>query len=209
MHVFGLTGGMASGKSAVGARFRERGLPVIDADLISREVAVPGSESVALVAETFGKEFVAADGSLERKKLSAAVFGDDEKVRQLNAIMLPRIAALTAKKTAELEARGEPLACYEAALIVENKIADLFRPLVVVAAPLDVQIARATSRDGLTADAVRKRIAAQLPLEEKIRVADIVIHNDGTLETLRARADDALDEVCRRTAVDSARYRAR
>ena len=206
VHVFGLTGGIASGKSAVAARFRERGLPVIDADALSREVATPGSEAVRLVAETFGAEFVAQDGALERKKLSASVFGDDAKVRKLNAIMLPRIAALTAQRTQEIAARGEPLACYEAALIVENKVADAFRPLVVVSAPLEVQVARTKSRDALDERDVRNRIAAQLPLEEKIKVADIVIHNDGTLEALRARADDALDEVCRVVGVDPMRY---
>lgn len=204
--MFGLTGGIASGKSVVAARFRERGLPVIDADALSREVATPGSDSVKLVSEVFGPEFVGADGTLDRKMLSAHVFGDDAKVRKLNAIMLPRIAALSAQKTAELAARGEPLACYEAALLVENKLADAFRPLVVVAAPLEVQVARATKRDALDETLVRKRMAAQLPLEEKIRVADVVITNDDTLEALRARADDALDDVCKRVGVDSARY---
>jgi dephospho-CoA kinase len=206
VHVFGLTGGIASGKSAVSARFRERGLPVIDADMLSREVAVIGSDAVNLVAEAFGAQFLGEDGSLDRKKLSAHVFGDAAKVRTLNAIMLPRIAALSSKKTAELAARGEPLACYEAALLVENKLADAFRPLVVVAASLEVQVARAAKRDGLPEEAVRKRIAAQLPLAEKIRAADIVIQNDGTLDALRTRADDALDEVCGRTRVDASRY---
>ncbi len=209
MHVFGLTGGIASGKSVVAARFRERGLPVIDADALSREVATPNSDSVKLVAETFGPQFVNEDGSLDRKKLSADVFGDEVKVRKLNAIMLPRIAALSAQKTAELATRGEPLACYEAALLVENKLAEAFRPLVVVAAPLEAQVARATKRDALDEALVRKRMAAQLPLDEKIRAADVVIHNDDTLEALRARADDALDEVCRRVGVDPARYKTR
>jgi dephospho-CoA kinase len=197
---------MASGKSAVGARFRERGVPVIDADAISRDVAQPGSEAVALVAKEFGPEFVAPDGSLERKKLSAHVFGDDAKVKRLNAIMHPRIAMEGARRTAELAQRGEPLACYEAALLIENGLEEGFRPLVVVAAPLDVQVARATARDALDEELVRARITAQLPLGEKIRVADIVIQNGGTLADLRARADEVLAEVCRRVGVDPSRY---
>jgi len=197
---------MASGKSAVAARFRERRVPVIDADAISRDVAQPGSEAVALIAKEFGPEFVAADGTLDRKKVSAHVFGDPEKVKRLNAIMHPRIAMEGARRTAELADRGEPLACYEAALLVENGLQDAFRPLVVVAAPLDVQIARASARDALEEKLVRERITAQLPLEEKIRVADIVIHNDGTLADLRRRADEVLAEVCRRVGVDSSRY---
>ena len=206
MHVFGLTGGMASGKSAVAARYRERGVPVIDADAISRDVALPGSEAVALIAKEFGPEFVAADGTLERKKLSASVFGDDAKVKRLNAIMHPRIAMEGARRTAELAARGEPLACYEAALLVENGLQDAFRPLVVVAAPLAVQVARASARDSLDENLVRARITAQLPLEEKVRVADIVIHNDGSLADLRRRADEVLEDVCRRVGVDPSRY---
>ncbi len=208
MHVFGLTGGIASGKSAVAARFRERGVPIVDADALAREVVAPGSEALAAIASAFGPELIAADGSLDRKKLAAEVFGDDGnvKVKKLNAIMHPRIGLLGAQKTAELAARGEPLACYEAALLVENGLAEAFRPLVVVAAPLEVQVARARTRDGADEAAVRARIAAQLPLAEKTRAADVVVQNDGTLVELRARADDALDAVCALVGVDPARY---
>jgi len=206
VHVFGLTGGIASGKSAVAARLRERGVPVIDADVLAREVVSPGSEGVAAVAAELGADVLAADGSLDRKKVAALVFGDEAKLGRLNAILHPRIAALSARRTAELAGRGEPLACYEAALLVENGLADAFRPLVVVAAPEAAQIARASARDATDEASVRARIAAQLPLAEKVRAADVVVHNDGSLEDLRARADDALDAVCRRVGVDPARY---
>ena len=136
MRVFGLTGGIASGKSAVAARFAQRGLPVVDADAVAREVVEPGTDGLAAVVEAFGREVLAADGSLDRKRLAASVFGDPKKVARLNAITHPRIAALSAKKMSDLGARGEPLACYEAALLVENGLAEAFRPLVVVSAPL-------------------------------------------------------------------------
>lgn len=206
MHVFGLTGGIASGKSAVAARLRERGVPVIDADELAREVSGPGAEAVALIAAEFGEDVVAPDGALDRKKLAALVFGDPDKLRRLNAIVHPRVAALGARRTAELAGRGERLACYEAALLVENGLADAFRPLVVVAAPLAAQLARATTRDGVDEAAVRARVAAQLPLEAKVDAADVVIQNDASLEELRARADDALDEVCRRVGLAPALY---
>ena len=206
MHVFGLTGGIASGKSAVAARFRERGVPVIDADALAREVVAPGTEGLAAIAAELGAHLVAPDGTLDRKKVAAEVFGDPKKLARLNAITHPRIAALSMKRTAELAARGEPLACYEAALLVENRLTDAFRPLVVVAAPLETQVARARARDAADEPAVRARIAAQLPLAEKVRVADVVVQNDGTLDELRARADEALDEVCRRVGIDPARY---
>jgi dephospho-CoA kinase len=197
MHVFGLTGGIASGKSAVAARFLSHGVPVVDADVISREVPVKGSEALDLIVAAFGGGVLAPDGSLDRKKLAAEVFGDTPKLQRLNAIMHPRIAALSAKKMAELDATGAPLACYEAALLVENGLADAFRPLVVVSAPIEAQIARARGRDGASETEVRSRIAAQRPLEEKIKAADVVIQNDSSLEVLHARADEALDEVRR------------
>ncbi len=206
MHLFGLTGGIASGKSAVAARFRERGVPVVDADALSREVPVPGSEALELIVKEFGREVLAPDGTLDRKKLSEIAFPDPDKLRKLNAIMHPRIAMLGAQRAAEHAARGEPLVCYEAALLVENGLADAFRPLVVVSAPPELQLARTVARDAHSESHARERIAAQLPLSEKVRVADVVIENDGSLEQLREKADGALDEVCRLTHVDPARY---
>ena len=204
MRVFGLTGGMASGKSVVGARFASRGVPIVDADLVSREVALPGSEALALIAAAFGPGFILPDGALDRKKLSAAVFGDAAKVAKLNGIMLPRIAAASAKKVADLGASGEELVCYEAALLVENVDGRRVSwPLVVVSAPLEVQIARASARDGLSAEHVRARIAAQKALEEKERVADIVIRNDGSpvRAAARARRRRARRGACTRVGV--------
>ena len=206
MRVFGLTGGIASGKSTVAARFRERGVPVVDADALAREVVAAGSEGLAAIAAELGAHLLAPDGTLDRKKVAAEVFADPKKLARLNAITHPRIAALGVQRTAELAARGEPLACYEAALLVENGLADAFRPLVVVSAPVDAQIARARARDAADEPAVRARLAAQLSLDEKTRVADVVVKNDGSLAELRARADDALDEVCRRVGVDPGRF---
>jgi dephospho-CoA kinase len=195
--LFGLTGGLASGKSTVAARFRARGVPVIDADQIAREVVVPGTEGLAEVVAAFGREVLAPDGSLDRKRLGEVVFGDDDKRRRLNAILHPRIGARTFSLAAELDARGEPLACYEAALLVENGAADAFRPLVVVAAPEEVQVARAMARDGSTEEQARARIHAQMPLAAKIAVADHVIENDGDRAATERRADQVLDAIRR------------
>jgi dephospho-CoA kinase len=206
VHLFGLTGGIASGKSAVGARFRERGVPVIDADQLAREVVAPGSEGLAAVAREFGEGVLLPDGALDRKRVAELVFNDDTKRRRLNALLHPRITALTLARSAELGAKGEPLACYEAALLVENGVADAFRPLVVVSAPEAVQIARAVVRDGSTEDAARARVRAQMPLEAKVKLADFVVENSGTLADLRAAADRTLDAVCGRLGVDPGRY---
>jgi dephospho-CoA kinase len=206
MHLFGLTGGIASGKSAVAARLRARGLPVLDADALAREVVAPGSEGLAAVVSAFGAEVLTAAGELDRKRVADIVFADAAARGKLNAIVHPRIGALTAVRSAEIAARGEPLACYEAALLVENGVADMFRPLVVVSAPEEVQIARAMQRDGATEDEARARIRAQMPLATKAAAADIVLENTGTLAELAARTDALLDRICELEKVDPARY---
>lgn len=206
MIFFGLTGGLASGKSRVAARFRGRGLPVVDADALAREVVAKGTPGLEAIVDAFGGDVLLADGALDRKKMASLVFADDAKRRELNAIVHPRIGALTAERAAELTAEGHPLACYEAALLVENGLADVFRPLVVVAAPVQVQIARAMARDGESEAEVKRRILAQTPLETKVAVADWVIRNTGTLDELDTKADDALRAICARAGVPPARY---
>jgi dephospho-CoA kinase len=206
MHLFGLTGGIASGKSTVAARFAARGVPVLDADALAREVVLPGTDGLAEIRATFGEAVLQVDGTLDRKALAAIVFKDEAQRRRLNAITHPRIAARTAACSAELAARGEAIACYEAALIVENGVADMFRPLVVVSAPEAVQIARAVARDGATEADARARVSAQMPLAAKEAVADIVLENTGTLAELVARTDGVLERVCELLKVDGSRY---
>ncbi|WP_437516882.1 dephospho-CoA kinase [Sorangium sp. So ce1099] len=193
--LFGLTGGLGSGKSTVAARFRAQGLPVIDADALAREVVAKGTEGLDEVVRAFGPEVLLPDGSLDRARVAAVVFADPGKRRQLNAIVHPRITALTLERAAALEAQGEPLACYEAALLVENRVVDAFRPLVVVAVPEAVQIARAMARDGVTEDEVRARLAAQLPLSSKVAVADYVIENSGDRAATERQADEVLASI--------------
>jgi dephospho-CoA kinase len=206
VHLFGLTGGIASGKSTVAARFRSRGLPVVDADTLAREVVVPGSAAAMEIREAFGDGVFAQDGALDRKALAAVVFSDPAKRAKLNAITHPKIAVLTAQCASDLKARGEPLACYEAALLVENGLAGAFTPLVVVAASEASQVARAVLRDAASAAEIESRVRAQMPLAAKVAVAAIVIQNDGTLGELHARADAALADICSRVGVPLARY---
>jgi dephospho-CoA kinase len=208
LHLFGLTGGIASGKSTAAARLRVLGVPVIDADQLAREVVATGSDGLRAVVEAFGPSVLLPDGSLDRKALAAVVFTDEAHRRRLNAITHPRIAALTAERSAEVAGRGEPLACYEAALLIENGAADAFRPLVVVACPEEMQIARAMQRDGATREEVGGRIAAQMPLARKVAVADFVIDTSGTMEDTARRTDEVLHAVCARLGVDPSRYRA-
>src|SRR3954454_20369681 len=129
MLLFGLTGGIASGKSTVAGRWKARGLPVIDADALAREVVAPGTEGLAELVQAFGSGIVAPDGTLDRKRLAALAFRDAVARSRLEAITHPRIANASAELAARLRAEGEPLACYEAALLVERGLSTVFRPL--------------------------------------------------------------------------------
>ena len=116
MHLFGLTGGIASGKSAVAARLRERGVPVIDADQLAREAVAKGSAGLAAVAAAFGADVLAEDGTLDRKKLAAQVFGDEPRRNALNGIVHPIVTKLTFQRASELRDQGregsaKPFAC--------------------------------------------------------------------------------------------------
>lgn len=206
MRLFGLTGGIASGKSTVADRLRARGLPVIDADQLAREVVAPGTEGLRAVVEAFGESLVDRNGELDRPALARVVFADEVARRKLNALLHPLIARQTAERAAELEARGEPLGCYEAALLVENGVADAFRPLVVVSCPAEVQVARVRARDSASREDALARIRAQKPLAEKVAAADYVIDTEGSLDDNARRTDEVLDAICETFSVDPLRY---
>ena len=206
MHIFGLTGGIASGKSTVAARLRARGVPVIDADELARQVVGPGSEGLRDVAIAFGAGALSPDGTLNRPALAAVVFSDAAARRKLEAITHPRIARLMLERADELGRAGQPLACYEAALIVENGAQDQFRPLVVVSCPEEVQLARIRTRDTASQQDALARIRAQKPLSEKVAVADLVIDTAGSLEESERRTDEVLRAVCASLGVDASRY---
>lgn len=183
----GLTGGIASGKSTVGRLFRQLGATVVDADEVAREVVERGSEGLAEIVRAFGDDVLTSEGTLDRKKLGAIVFDDPDARKRLEAITHPRILARSMQRMAAAASRHEPLAIYEAALLVENGSYKMFQALVVVAAAPEVQVRRVAERDGIDETGARARMAAQMPLEKKIAVADYVIWNDGDLAALEAK----------------------
>ncbi len=193
--LFGLTGGIACGKSTVAGRFRDAGITVIDADQVARQAVAPGTSGLAEIVKAFGNEVLRPDGTLDRAKLATIVFHDEEKRKTLNRILHPRIAGRTMQMGQELASRGEPFACYEAALLVENRAADMFRPLVVVIAPEALQIARVMKRDGLSEEDARARISSQMPIAEKAAAADFVIDTSGTLDDTLRQADDVITKI--------------
>jgi len=193
--VIGLTGGIASGKSTVAARWRERGARVIDADQLAREVVAPGEPALEAISRTFGPEFVRPDGSLDRKRLGAHVFAEPAAVARLNAITHPAILARVGAALAAAHREGLRWVVYEAALIIENQLSPGLSALVTVVCPPDLQDARAVARDGLDEALVRQRMENQTDNATRVARADMVIHNEGTLEALLADADRVYDEL--------------
>jgi dephospho-CoA kinase len=181
-------------------------LPVIDADQLAREVVAPGSEGLQAVVAEFGRDVLDESGALDRKHLGHKVFADAALRKRLEELTHPRIQALMQIRRRELAERGEPLACYEAALLVEVGLAERLRPLVVVKADEATQVQRAARRDGISPEAARARLAAQFPLDEKLKVADHVIDNGGSHEATLAQADRVLDAICETFGISPARY---
>lgn len=196
MKRIGLTGGIASGKSAVAARLAAKGVPVIDADRIAREVVEPGRPALAEIAARWPD--VVRDGALDRKALGAIVFADAQARRELESILHPRIREELARRFLALEREGVPLAVYEAPLLVETGSDAGLDALIVVSAPEEQQIERVMRRDGLDEAQARARLAAQLPAEARLAKATFVVDNSGDLRALERNVDDAWAQVERR-----------
>ena len=195
MRIYGLTGGIASGKSTVARIFRELGATLIDADELAREVVEPGTPALAEIVARFGPEVMDAEGRLDRKRLAAIVFGDDEARAALNAITHPRIGQASQKAIAEHTRAGVDPVIYEAALIVENKLYTWMTGLIVVSVPVEVQLGRLMDRDTIDEAAAQSRLDAQLSLADKVAVADHVIDNSGTLDETRAQVADLWSRI--------------
>lgn len=184
LSVVGLTGGIASGKSAVADMLRRSGLPVLDADELGHLVLEPGAEAHEPVVAAFGEEILAENGTIDRRKLGAKVFGDTQARKRLESLTHPAIARMARRGLELIEESGRSLAIYEAALLVETGVYKGLDALVVVSCTVETQLRRIVSRDAMTAPAAAARIAAQFPLAEKLAVADYVIDNDGDLAGL-------------------------
>jgi dephospho-CoA kinase len=189
IRVIGLTGGIASGKSVVSRMLRDLSAPVVDADLLARKVVEKGQPAYQDIVREFGPEVLLPGGTIDRKKLGDLVFADEAKRKRLNAITHPRIALAGQEEIARHVQAGAQVVIYEAALLVENQLHKGLGGLIVVAAPLEVQETRLILRDGLSQDQARARLAAQLPLEAKLAVADYVVENTGTLDETRAQVE--------------------
>jgi dephospho-CoA kinase len=185
MQVYGLTGGIASGKSTVSRMLRELGVTLIDADALAREVVEPGQPGLAELASRFPFALT-PDGRLDRARLAEHVFARPSEREALNALLHPLIAAAFEKRRSQAEAQGVPFVVYDAALLFENGLHEQLDGVILVTLPPELQRARLMARDGLTLEQARQRLSAQWPLERKRPLARWVVDNSGTEAETRA-----------------------
>ena len=187
-----LTGGIATGKTYVAAKLRARGIPVLDADALAHGVMAAGTEATAAIAERFGDDVLAADGSVNRARLGPIVFADPSARKALEAIVHPAVHRATEAGIRAFELTGDyPIAVVDVPLLFETGGEKRFDKVIVTVCPVDTQIARMKER-GLTEEAARQRIAAQLPSEAKSARADFVIDTSGTFEQTDRQIDACL-----------------
>ncbi|MBO0653128.1 dephospho-CoA kinase [Streptomyces triculaminicus] len=196
----GLTGGIGAGKSEVSRLLASYGAVIVDSDRIAREVVEPGTPGLAAVVAEFGPGVLTPEGTLDRPKLGAIVFADPDRLAALNAIVHPLVRA----RSAELEAAAGTAAVvvHDVPLLAENGLAPLYDLVVVVDAGTDTRLDRLVRLRGMAPDEARARMAAQASREERLAVADVVIDNDGPLETLEPRVAAVWEDLRRRADQD-------
>jgi dephospho-CoA kinase len=187
MKVIGLTGGIGSGKSTVSQLLAEMGAVLLDADKVGHEAYQPGTEAWKEVVAAFGREIVASDESIDRKKLGAIVFGDPAALERLNGIMHPRMYDMMADRIEGYRQQGVKVVVLEAAILLEAGWTPLVDEIWVTVASEPTVVRRVRERTGLPEEQIRSRIRSQLSNEERKKQASVVISNDGSLEELRAR----------------------
>lgn len=195
--VLGVTGGIASGKTTVAQAFKELGAVVVSADELAREIVSPGCSTLRQIAEYFGSRALLADGTLNRPFLAELIFNDNEARRALNRITHPAIAALAGKRLREAERGGAPLVVYDAPLLFEAGADRQVEKVLVVAVDEEVQLRRLMARDGIGREQALARIAAQMPLTEKIARADYVVDNSGSPEETRRQVSALMERLSR------------
>ena len=186
-----VTGGVASGKSTVADILKEMGAPVVDLDVIARQVVEPGKPAFDEIVDYFGKQVLQEDGYIDRKKLSGIVFSDPEKRKKLESLTHPRIMEEMATQVNEIAERA-PGSIIQVAvpLLIELNLQYVFHKILVVHIPPEMQVERLTKRDGISREEAANILKAQLPIDEKVGYADFVIHNDKTPEETRKQVEE-------------------
>ena len=203
MHVIGLTGGIGSGKSTVAKVLEDEGASVLSADLLGHEVYLPGKPAYDEIIQTFGRDVVAEDGTIDRKKLGPIVFSDPANLARLNAITHPRMKEMMRERLAVIARQGAQYAILEAALLFDAGWDDLTDEVWVTVAPAKVAAERTAARSGIPVEQVLERIQkAQMESDERVSRSDIVIDAGGTMEQTVARARAAWEAMRARVEGD-------
>ncbi|MGQ7843029.1 dephospho-CoA kinase [Granulosicoccus sp. 3-233] len=185
MQLVGLTGGIASGKSLVSSTFEQLGIPVIDADLLAREVVEPGSRGLQALAAHFGPDILTSGGELNRAVLRSLVFADESERKFLDDTLHPLIRQLSDQRVTALSQEAHPYIIFAVPLLLETGQQDRFDRIVVVDVPESVQMARLLARDGSSEKEARAILASQATREDRLSIADDVINNAGSIDDTR------------------------
>lgn len=195
MNIYGLTGGIAAGKSEASRRFVELGVPVVDADTIAHAVIEPGGIAEQPVLDAFGGGILTC-GKIDREKLGAIIFDDPEARKRLNSLVHPAVGREFAARTAAYAQEGRKAVIYDAALLAEDgKLREGFAGLMLVICDRSERLRRLVELRGMSEDEANKRIDAQTPPEKKIPLARWVIDNSGLLEDLHRQVDAIVKEL--------------
>lgn len=195
MKWLGLTGGIASGKSEVTRILNQKGIPVVDADQVAREVVVPGSQGLSQVVKAFGSTILNPDGSLDRTKMGKLVFTNPSQLKQLEMILHPLIQARVKKLRQQLEEKQMAVAFYDVPLLFEKNLQNQFDGVLVVWCQPAQQLKRLMLRDGLSENQAQRRIDLQLPIDEKKSRSDWVIDNSGSPDLLPGKVSEILQKI--------------
>ena len=189
--IIGLTGSIASGKSTIADMLRNMGLPIVDADLVARQVVEVGSPTLAKIAEEFGQDILLPTGEMDRAKVGAIIFNDEQKRMKLNNIIHPAIREEMTRQRDAYVAEGKHVVM-DIPLLFESKLQHFVEKILVVTVNPELQLQRLMERNNLSKEEAKARIASQLPLKEKEEGADAVIYNNGTIEQSKQQLLDIM-----------------
>ncbi|RXW17534.1 hypothetical protein EST38_g8320 [Candolleomyces aberdarensis] len=192
MLVVGLTGGIATGKSTVSNLLKSRGIPVVDADVIARQVVEPGTPALAKIEAHFGPQVIQADGSLDRKQLGSIIFNDAAQRAKLNAIVHPAVRKAMGWEVVRYWFKGEKICVMDVPLLIEGPLHKMVGKVVVVYCSEEIQLQRLIQRDNSTREDALSRLRSQMPIADKVAYADVVLDNSGTHQDLEAQVADLL-----------------
>ncbi|MDZ5472474.1 dephospho-CoA kinase [Bacillus sp. 31A1R] len=189
--IIGLTGGIASGKSTISNMLKEKGIPVIDADVEARLAVEIGEPAYEEIVSYFGREILNEDHTIDRAKLGAIIFNNEEKRLKLNSIVHPAVRKhMTEKKEREIE-KGSNIIVLDIPLLFESKLTYMVDKVLLVYVSEEVQLQRLMNRNQLTEDEATARVLSQMPLKDKLQLADAVIDNNGTIQ----QSEDQLNHI--------------